>query len=202
MRGRLLVGVVLALALLPPASSWAQATEGDYVRGAVTLASAVNPVTITFEATSDPFGANPAGFVDFRGHNSPFFHRSEVTCLNVAANRATIGVRIVEETSGQFVGWTLNYDVLDGGAGTQDRVAFDNIDETGAPPSCAFDPDPPQQELDPVASGDLVVFDAPGLPKSKDDCKAGGWRRYGVFENQGDCVSFVATGGENTPGKP
>jgi hypothetical protein len=40
----------------------------------------------------------------------------------------------------------------------------------------------------------------PLLPTSKDQCKNGGWRSFGVFKNQGDCVSFVATGGKNTPG--
>jgi hypothetical protein len=38
------------------------------------------------------------------------------------------------------------------------------------------------------------------LPTSKDQCKKGGWRTFGsVFKNQGDCVSFVATGGRNAP---
>jgi hypothetical protein len=41
----------------------------------------------------------------------------------------------------------------------------------------------------------------PRLPTSKDQCKNGGWRTYGVFKNQGDCVSFVATGGKNPPGE-
>jgi hypothetical protein len=40
----------------------------------------------------------------------------------------------------------------------------------------------------------------PSGPASKDQCKNGGWRTYGVFKNQGDCVSFVATGGKNPPG--
>jgi hypothetical protein len=35
----------------------------------------------------------------------------------------------------------------------------------------------------------------------KQDCKNGSWRNFGVFKNQGDCVSFVATGGKNPPGK-
>jgi hypothetical protein len=31
----------------------------------------------------------------------------------------------------------------------------------------------------------------------------GGWRSFGsVFKNQGDCVSFVATGGKNSPSGP
>jgi hypothetical protein len=43
------------------------------------------------------------------------------------------------------------------------------------------------------------VVDAPPLPTTRDDCKNGGWKTYGVFKNQGDCVSFVATGGKNPP---
>jgi hypothetical protein len=43
----------------------------------------------------------------------------------------------------------------------------------------------------------LVVTCA--LPRSKAECKEGGWKSYGVFKNQGDCVSFVATGGKNPP---
>ncbi len=39
---------------------------------------------------------------------------------------------------------------------------------------------------------------------SKDQCKDGGWRAFtsapGPFKNQGDCVSYVATGGKNAAG--
>ena len=34
---------------------------------------------------------------------------------------------------------------------------------------------------------------------AKSGCMNGGWQSYGVFKNQGDCVSFVATGGSNQP---
>jgi hypothetical protein len=43
---------------------------------------------------------------------------------------------------------------------------------------------------------------APELPATTDDCKNGGWERYGVFKNQGDCVSFVAAKGKNPPAGP
>lgn len=33
----------------------------------------------------------------------------------------------------------------------------------------------------------------------KDQCKDGGWQTMGGFKNQGDCVSFFATGGKNQP---
>lgn len=36
-------------------------------------------------------------------------------------------------------------------------------------------------------------------PTNKDQCKNDGWKEYGVFKNQGDCVSFVATKGTNLP---
>jgi hypothetical protein len=36
-------------------------------------------------------------------------------------------------------------------------------------------------------------------PTSADQCKKDGWKSYGSFKNQGDCVSFVATGGKNLP---
>jgi len=32
-------------------------------------------------------------------------------------------------------------------------------------------------------------------PTSKDQCKNGGWRTFGAFKNQGDCVSFVTSKG-------
>ena len=32
-----------------------------------------------------------------------------------------------------------------------------------------------------------------------DQCKNGGWKTFGVFKNQGDCVSFVASKGKNPP---
>jgi YVTN family beta-propeller protein len=47
---------------------------------------------------------------------------------------------------------------------------------------------------------DIAVSPSPLVPTGKEQCKNGGWRTYGVFKNQGDCVSFVATKGKNTPG--
>jgi hypothetical protein len=46
---------------------------------------------------------------------------------------------------------------------------------------------------------DFVVVDTKPLPTSTDQCKNGGWRTYGVFKNQGDCVSYVATKGKSPP---
>lgn len=39
------------------------------------------------------------------------------------------------------------------------------------------------------------------MPTAKWQCMATLWRRFGVFKNQGDCVSFVATRGKNPPAR-
>jgi hypothetical protein len=47
----------------------------------------------------------------------------------------------------------------------------------------------------------LSSLSAPVLiaPTGKDQCKDGGWLGFPQFKNQGDCVSYVATGGKNPP---
>jgi hypothetical protein len=47
----------------------------------------------------------------------------------------------------------------------------------------------------------VLQVPAPSGPTSKDQCKNGGWQTFTnpSFKNQGDCVSFVATGGKNQP---
>jgi hypothetical protein len=50
----------------------------------------------------------------------------------------------------------------------------------------------------------MAEFFLMSLPQSTVDCKRGGFGDYevngiGIFKNQGDCVSFVETGGRNPP---
>jgi hypothetical protein len=51
-------------------------------------------------------------------------------------------------------------------------------------------------------NSDAFVAKIATLPTSIDECKNGGWKTFGVFRNQGDCVSFVASGGKNPPSGP
>lgn len=44
-----------------------------------------------------------------------------------------------------------------------------------------------------------INYCVPKFPTTKDQCKKGGWEDFGIFKNQGDCVSFVATKGKNQP---
>jgi hypothetical protein len=50
------------------------------------------------------------------------------------------------------------------------------------------------------SSGEAVRI--PSAPVDKSECKDGGWKAFDApaFKNQGDCVSFVETGGTNPPG--
>ena len=45
----------------------------------------------------------------------------------------------------------------------------------------------------------LFVNCAP--PATVEQCKSGGWRTFGIFRNQGDCVAFVTTRGRNEAGR-
>jgi hypothetical protein len=62
-------------------------------------------------------------------------------------------------------------------------------------------PNADQQDLDGDGIGDVI--DTKVLPRNADMCKKDGWKRFydgsARFKNQGDCVSFVATGGKNLP---
>jgi len=49
-------------------------------------------------------------------------------------------------------------------------------------------------------AGDRLYTEKALLPSSKDQCMNNGWKNFQTsFKNQGDCVSFVATGGKNQP---
>ena len=53
--------------------------------------------------------------------------------------------------------------------------------------------------VDPDDNGDGIPDTAP--PTNKDQCKKNGWKSFNnpAFKNQGDCVSYVSTGGKNPP---
>jgi hypothetical protein len=96
-------------------------------------------------------------------------------------------------SSGQS-GIIPNQDVYPGG----DFVYIYNMDDTSKWTTMMWQNFTSQGLFD---SAFKASFSSP-LPTSKAQCKNGGWKTYGVFKNQGDCVSFVASGGKNPPRGP
>jgi hypothetical protein len=184
--------VLSAVAAAPVA---AQGPAGDSVTGTITEGSGRSQITWTFNVASGPSGESPTGTIDavFLLGPAPTF---QVTCLQVADNRAVIGGH---QGGGVGVEVQVYLVVVDEPGDAQDRIVSSfYIDEPLAPATCAdYDAQSPF-EPNPGQSGSVVVTDAPPLPTSKDQCNNGGWRTYG-FKNQGQCVSFVATGGKKQP---
>ncbi len=61
------------------------------------------------------------------------------------------------------------------------------------------DPGSPHEYVDNVALTLVSSLPTPSLPTAKQQCTNGGWKAFSGFKNQGDCVSYVATGGRNQP---
>jgi hypothetical protein len=187
----------LALASVPslPSVVSAQAVSEDTAIGSGTAGSGtVAEWRFDFRATSGPSGEAPAGEVAFEIGNIRV--EGTVSCLRVTTNRAVIGVAVTFSSAGPFPGAFLT--VTDGG-GPGGEDTFDARPEwAGVPSDCSVTPLPLAEGI--VDSGDITVVDAPPLPTSTAQCKNGGWRSFGVFKNQGDCISFVATRGKNPPG--
>jgi hypothetical protein len=170
-----IAGVGAALAL--PAAAGAQAPAPDSVTGTGTSGLCGGDSRIEVDARSDPSGESPTGQV-----RCGSLFSGPVSCLAVSGNVALLTVE-----SSLF--GPVGVRIIDAGA-TGDT--FEAFPGNGCPiPLSSYTNFP--------FSGDLVVVDAPPLPTSKAQCKNGGWRDFGVFRNQGDCVSFVATGGKNPP---
>jgi hypothetical protein len=137
-----------------------------------------------------------------------------ISCLFVTGNTAIIGISGISGSrfGGAFPVAGLIRVVDGGGAGS----SLDRVDPAlivgpdGGPPipgptTCASFPGTFPCCGFPVVnlSGDIVVTDVPPPPPTmKDECKNGDWKTFGVFKNQGDSVSFVATKGKNSPAKP
>jgi hypothetical protein len=179
MRRFLLVILALCLGMTNFASA-ATAQTGDSVTGqAQIIIRGLTFVDLSFDAHSGPSGEQPRGTVS----------GVAVTCLNVSGNQATVGL----------ADGVLLFVEDNDGAG-EDRLGAET--RLSAPVTLCPDPAVVLATgllVGPLAitSGDITAVDAPVLPTTKEQCKNGGWQSFGgAFKNQGDCVSFAATGGK------
>jgi hypothetical protein len=180
----LVAGATLAL----PAVSFAQTPRQDSVSLSGTATAGAFEIT-TLEATSGPSGESPSGDVRYSVFGGVIQQGGPVTCLAVSG---TTAILTFSDEVGGF--GSTKIQVVDG-----QPDSFDLLSLFGSPTDCS--PSSPSGLGGTVSGGDITVVDAPPLPTSKDECKNGGWRTFGVFRNQGDCVSFVATGGKNPPAR-
>jgi hypothetical protein len=168
----------MAVVVAAPAATAQIATE-DSVTGRV-AGGFFDEIQI--DVRSGPSGENPTGtaFITF----GPTLGGT-VTCLAVDGNTATLVV--ADEVAGAGLRFHGIQVVDNAGRGAADT--FD-VEPFRDPHDCS--PISPTIYFTPVASGDIVVVDAPPLPTSKEQCKNGGWRNFGAaFKNEGQCVAFV-----------
>jgi hypothetical protein len=190
---------VIAVAALPVAAN-AQPAPGQQSAESPFFSVLTFPFFFgSFNAVSDAGGANPSGQVSYflgAGPTSGKNVSATVVCLSVSGSAAVIGFQGTSvrglELPVPVVGELV---VADNGPADSllDTVGLSER-ATGAA-DCAA---PGPASVEPV-TGDVIVH-SPAVPTSKDQCKDGGWQAFGVFRNQGDCVSFVATKGKNPPG--
>jgi hypothetical protein len=204
--GRLII--VFGIAMAVHGTAAAQTPVGDSVTGSLLLdppgTSSDFIQRYIFDARSGPTGEDPSGTVT--RHYGQIVDPGTVTCLAVNGNRATIGVSFTDAPFMIAYGSVIFVDDL-GGEGEDTIVTQTFFPPSTGPTVCPTElPAGITRPLgptypDPLFDGNVVIVEAPSLPISKDQCKNAGWRAFGVFKNQGDCVSFVATGGKNPPGK-
>ena len=183
-----LAAVVLAL----EGTAAAQVPTGDSVIGSGTarfgspdLAGLTVPFNI--DVRGGPSGENPAGSLQLL---VPF---DDPTCLAIRSGGGQVADEAVINLRNTLTGVRVVVRITGGTSGP--RVI--GLSTAASANDCSFVPPVSVAE---VIEGGISIVDAPPLPTTKDQCKAGGWRDFGVFKNQGDCVSFVAAGGRNRPG--
>jgi hypothetical protein len=188
--GLALMGLVFA-----PGASAAPLLDTVNVTGSTSDGFVTN---INISAHGGTSGQNPSGTASATENltNPPMQVSGPVTCLSVTGPDRGAGTSAAPTTATlnvqtfTFAG-VIKVMVVDKGGNGGDEFLFDAT-FSGPPTDCS--PISPQAPLATLFPGRAVVFDAPVLPTSKDQCKDGGWKNFPQFKNQGDCVSFVEKG--------
>ena len=189
MKRMLLAAAALALTSAVPAS--AQVPAGDSVIGSGT-ARFVTPdlagltVPFSIDVRSGPSGEDPVGSLQLL---VPF---DDPTCLAIRSGGGQVADEAVINFRNSLNGARVLVRI---GGGTSGPRSI-GLSTAGSASDCSF---VPPSSIAEVIEGGISIFDAPPLPTTNQQCKNGGWRSFGGFKNQGDCVSFVATHGKNPP---
>jgi hypothetical protein len=214
--------LVIAVAVMGLSSPAGAQSPGDSVEASFSARDNGTLARISVHAQSGSNGEAPSGNVEWHsgGPEGPTWSGT-VTCLSVDGHRAVIGFSGTYFYRAALFPAAGLIQVADLGGPSSGLDTFEYVYDIRAegpdsplpgplpgPTDCSSFPSFPRfpstfrsrgSESD-ATIGDLVVTDVqPAPPISKDECKNGGWRTYGVFKSQGDCVSFVATGGKKPP---
>jgi hypothetical protein len=187
-RSSLLALAAAALAFAAPAAAQ---VPGDSVVGAGTarfftpdLAGLTVPFSI--DVRSGPNGESPVGSMQLL----IFF--DEPTCLAIRPG----GGQVADEAAINFRNTLTGGRVVARITGGTSGSRIIGLSGASSPADCDFVPPVSAAEL---IEGGISIVDAPALPSSKEQCKQGGWRAFGVFRNQGDCITFVSGAGKPAP---
>jgi hypothetical protein len=189
----ILIMVIVGTTLALPSASGASPGPGSdtvTVTGSTEGGLTAGFTNIDVTARSDPSGANPSGSVFFNAAGVPV--SGPVTCLSVtgpdmgagSASSPTDAVLNAQTNLG-----VVTIEVVDNGGNGSDvwSAAPTGRDPTDCSP---FNLGGTTQLL---TEGRAVIFDAPIVPTTKEQCRRGGWQQFG-FTNQGRCVAFVSHG--------
>ena len=176
---------VFAVAVAVHGTAAAQTPVGDSVIGSGTVRF-VSPdlagltVPFSIDVRSGPSGENPVGSLQL------LLAFDDPTCLAIRSGGGQVADEAVINLRNTLTGARVLVRITGGTSGP--RVI--GLSVAGSANDCSF---VPPVSIAEVIEGDISIVDAPPLPTTQDQCKNGGWKTYGVFKNQGDCVSFVAT---------
>lgn len=206
---RFIAAMAVLVASLAAASVTQAATgacAASVPAGATLVASAtVDSTSIAGSSVSLPASANyevvacgvwsntPHGYVDaaYNSGDAWSWASSQQGWPGIGSTWGELQINGATPSWGAYNAGHVYTTTLNGASGSLNLAIFDGYTGIGPVPGWYGD-----------NSGSLSVDVyqlAPPRPTSADQCKKDGWQAYGIFKNQGDCVSYVATQGKNQP---